>query len=151
MITLLFVITWLPLFSLTLLATFNPELLPPSNISERLSHFVKWMHYCSSALNPFLYAYRHKDLYRTLVVLLRRPIFKKCPTVDEDLRSYRSGSVSPSNGVRKLNNPRNRKRKSSTNKQKCIALSDTTTANSSWIIYETSRKRKKPDDHCTVV
>ena len=137
MITLLFVTTWLPFYSLTLLATFNPEVLAPSNNSERLSHFVKWMHYCSSALNPFLYAYRRKDLHRNIVVLLRRHVFKKGPSVDEDLRSYRSGSVSLSSGVRKLNSPRNRKRKSSTNEQKCIAVSNTT-ANSSWIKYETS-------------
>ena len=150
MITVLFVITWIPLFSLTLLATFNPEVVPPSSKSERLSHFVKWMHYCSSALNPFLYAFRHKDLYRTLVVLLRRLVFKKCPRVDEDLRSYWRGSVSLSNGVWKVNIPRNRKRKSSTNELKCIAVSDTT-SNSSWIKYETLRKRKKPDDHNTVV
>ena len=54
MITLLFVITWLPLFALSILATFNPEVLPLPSTSTRLLHFVKCMHFKALALTLVL-------------------------------------------------------------------------------------------------
>ncbi|XP_068684305.1 melatonin receptor type 1C-like [Montipora foliosa] len=94
-IALVFVITWLPLFSVTMLATFNPGILPSSPKSERVLNFVKWMHYCSSALTPFLYAYRHKELQRTMLLLLQRLFVRRNQGGDrKEVRSFRSGSMS---------------------------------------------------------
>ena len=107
---------WLPLFAVTMLATFDPEALPASIIFARLLHFVKWMHYSSSALNPFLYSYRNPDLRRTIAVLLRRLILRSGPGVDEVFKR-RSSSMS-STRLRKLSNTSERSRKTSTESQK---------------------------------
>lgn len=112
-ITLVFVITWLPLFSLTMLASFNPDALPSPSTSARLLHFVKWMHYSSSALNPILYANRNQDLRRTIVVLLQRLVLRRGPGVDEVFRTRRSSSVFTSH-FRKLSTASERSRKTST-------------------------------------
>ena len=116
LITLLFVMAWLPLFALTMLATFDPGGLPSSITFARLLHFVKWMHYSSSALNPFLYSYRNPDLRRTIGVLLRRLILRSGPGVDEVFKR-RSSSMSTTR-LRKLSNTSERSRKTSTESQK---------------------------------
>lgn len=77
LITVLFVLAWLPLFSITMLATYNLELLPDPLINTRLLGFVKWMHYSSSALNPFLYSYRNNDMKRTIKLILRKHLLRK--------------------------------------------------------------------------
>lgn len=116
LITLLFIIAWLPLFTLTMLATFDPEVLPRSPIIfARLLHFVKWMHYSSSALNPFLYSHRNTDLRRTICVLLRRVVLRRGPAVNEAFRRrLSSASTVP---LRTLSTSSDRSRKSSTESQ----------------------------------
>ena len=116
MITLLFVMTWLPLFALTILATFNPRVLPSPPTTARLLHFVKWMHYSSSALNPLLYSYRNVDLRRTISVLLHRLVLRRGPGVDEVFRSRRSSSVVTSQ-FRKLSTISEKSRRISTESQ----------------------------------
>lgn len=106
---------WLPLFTLTILATFDPNALPSSITFARLLHFVKWMHYSSSALNPFVYAYRNPDLRRTISVLLRRLILRRGPGVDEVFKR-RSSSMS-SIRLRRLSSTSERSRKTSTESQ----------------------------------
>lgn len=115
-VTLLFVIAWLPLFSLTMVATFNPEVLPSPTTSARVLHFVKWMHYSSSAFNPFLYSYRNQDLRRTIMVLLQRLFLRRGPGVVEVFRSRRSSSAFAST-FRKLSMSSDRSRKISTESQ----------------------------------
>lgn len=90
LITLLFIIAWLPLFTLTMLATFDPKALPKPIIFSRLLHFVKWMHYSSSAINPFLYSHRNTDLRRTIAVILRRLVIRKGPGLNEVFRRRHS-------------------------------------------------------------
>ncbi|KAL9951344.1 hypothetical protein ACROYT_G043993 [Oculina patagonica] len=129
LITLLFIMAWLPLFTITMLATFDPGVLPPSTTFFRLLHFVKWMHYSSSALNPFLYSYRNPDLRRTIVVLLRRIIFRG-PGVDEVFRR-RSSSLSTTR-LRRLSSASDRSRKTSTESQQSTSRSRSGTV-LSWI------------------
>lgn len=117
MITLLFVITWLPLFALSILATFNPEVLPWPSTSTRLLHFVKCMHYSSSAINPVLYSYRNVELRRTIGVLLQRLVLRRGPGVDEVFRSRRSSSVVSASHFRKLSSVSDRCRKPSAESQ----------------------------------
>ena len=139
---------WLPLFTLTMLATFDPEALPSSITFARILHFVKWMHYSSSALNPFLYSYRNPDLRRTISVLLRRLILRRGPGLDEVFRR-RSSSMSFTR-LRKLSNTSDTSRKTSTGSQKGTsrARSDTVL---SWmsIRRENSPPSGKKVKHCT--
>ncbi|KAK3700480.1 hypothetical protein QZH41_004734 [Actinostola sp. cb2023] len=77
LITVLFVLAWLPLFSLTMVATFNLKLLPDPLTNQRLLGFVKWMHYTSSVINPFLYSYRNNDMRRTIKLIIHKHIMRK--------------------------------------------------------------------------
>ena len=65
MITGLFVIAWLPLFVVSVMATYYPQNLPSPLWTDRLLKFVKFCHYSHSAINPFLYAYRNKEMIKT--------------------------------------------------------------------------------------
>lgn len=147
MITLLFVITWLPLFSLTMLATFNPLVLPSGSTSARLLHFVKWMHYSSSALNPFLYSYRNQDLRRTIIVLLQRLITRQGPHVDEVFRNRRSSSVFTSH-FRKLSTTSDRSRKASTESQQSTSRTRSATV-LSWLGSGKLRRSFGKEKKCT--
>lgn len=129
---------WLPLFTLTMLATFDPEALPSSITFSRLLHFVKWMHYSSSALNPFLYSYRNPDLRRTIGVLLRRLILRSGPGVDEVFKR-RSSSMSTTR-LRKLSSTSDRSRETSTDSQKSTSRARSGTV-LSWISI---RKENSP-------
>lgn len=77
LITVLFVLAWLPLFSLTMAATFHLELFPDRLTNQRLLGFVKWMHYSSSAINPFLYSYRNNDMKRTIKLIFDKHVLRK--------------------------------------------------------------------------
>ncbi|EDO41272.1 predicted protein [Nematostella vectensis] len=79
LITVLFVLSWLPLFSFSMVATYNPRMLPGATACRRIIAFVKWMHYSSSALNPFLYSYRNAELGKTIKAMLSR-IFLGTPS-----------------------------------------------------------------------
>ena len=148
MITLLFVMTWLPLFSLTMLACFNPEVLPSApSTSARLLQFVKWMHYSSSAFNPFVYAYRNQDLRRTIMVLLHRLVLRRGPGVDEVFRSRRSSSVfSPH--FRKLSTASDRSRKTSTESQQSTSRARSGTI-LSWIGSRKISRSSEREEKCT--
>ena len=69
-ITCLFVVAWLPLFVMTLIAVYSPATLPPSLATARLLKFVKFCHYSNSALNPFLYTFRNSEMIKTFRYLL---------------------------------------------------------------------------------
>ncbi|XP_031567323.1 octopamine receptor Oamb-like [Actinia tenebrosa] len=71
-ITLLFVIAWLPLFVLTIVATYYPSSLPSMITTDRLLKFAKWMHYSNSSINPFLYAFRNNAIRRTFQYLISK-------------------------------------------------------------------------------
>ena len=107
---------WLPLFALTMLATFDPGALPSPISFARLLHFVKWMHYSSSAWNPFLYSYRNPDLRRTIGVLLRRLILRRGPSVDEVFK--RRSSIMSITRLRRLSSTSEWSRRASIESQK---------------------------------
>lgn len=71
-ITLLFVVAWLPLFVLTIVATYNSSALPSFATTDRLLKFAKWMHYSNSSINPFLYAFRNNAIRRTFQYLISK-------------------------------------------------------------------------------
>lgn len=76
-ITLLFVITWLPMFSLSVMATYWPNSLPGNPATSHLVHIVKWMHYSNSSINPFLYSYRSPDIKRAIHIMVSRLLGKR--------------------------------------------------------------------------
>lgn len=65
LITGLFVIAWLPLFVVSVMGTYYPEDLPSPLWTDRLLKFVKFCHYSHSAINPFVYAHRNKEMIKT--------------------------------------------------------------------------------------
>ena len=65
LITMLFVIAWLPLFVVSVMATYYPQQLPSPLGIDRLLKFVKFCHYSNSSLNLFVYAYRNRDMIYT--------------------------------------------------------------------------------------
>lgn len=142
---------WLPLFALTMLATFDPGALPSTTTFSRLLHFVKWMHYSSSALNPFLYSYRNPDLRRTIIVLLRR-LFLRGPGVDEVFRR-RSSSISTTR-LRSLSSvSESGSRKTSTGSQQSTSRARSGTV-LSWINFRkqcSSSSFEKKGMECTEV
>ena len=77
MITLLFIIAWMPLFVVSVLATYHPHKLPSPLGTDRLLKFVKFCHYSNSALNPFVYAYRNREMINTFRYLGHKLLCKE--------------------------------------------------------------------------
>ena len=94
LITGLFVIAWLPLFVVTVMATYHPQRLPSPLWLIRLLEFIKFCHYGNSAINPFVYAYRNKEMIRTFRFIGLRILCK-----EHNLR--RSLSSSPASSLRR--------------------------------------------------
>ena len=70
-ITGLFFVAWSPFFTWQALTFFYPSVLPSSlAILIRLGRLIKWIHYCNSALNPFVYAYRNKNFKQSFKVII---------------------------------------------------------------------------------
>ena len=65
-ITGLFLAAWLPFFVVSIIATFCLTCLPSGSAVLHLIKFLKFLQYSSSAINPYIYAYRNKDIQRTL-------------------------------------------------------------------------------------
>ena len=61
----LFVLSWLPFFSLSVLAIF--KCLPQGKYSMHLVDFVKFLHYGNSAINPVVYTFRNSEMRKTLM------------------------------------------------------------------------------------
>ena len=59
-ITGLFFVAWSPFFTWQALTFFYP----------RQQRLIKWIHYCNSALNPFVYAYRNKNFKQSFKVII---------------------------------------------------------------------------------
>ena len=87
LLPIMIVITWLPLFSLSMVATFDPQLLPGQAMTTRLVNFFKWMHYSNSCLNSFLYSYRNPGLKRTIYKMLCKLLGKGDLTRGESVTS----------------------------------------------------------------
>ena len=65
-----FFLAWLPFYSLLMIAVYCLQCLPAGRNLQRLVEIVKWMHYSNSAVNPFIYAFRDKDMKREFLQLL---------------------------------------------------------------------------------
>lgn len=66
-----FFICWFPFFVLNMFFLYCPKCLPsPGPGMMQLVDFVKWMHYCNSAINPIVYAFRDTEMRKTFSRLL---------------------------------------------------------------------------------
>lgn len=66
-VTSLFVLSWLPFFTLSVLFIFWPHYLPRGTSLIHLLDFVKLLHYSNSAINPLVYTYRIFEVRTTLM------------------------------------------------------------------------------------
>ena len=104
MITGLFVIAWLPLFVVSVIATYYPQDLPSPLWTDRLLKFVKFCHYSHSAINPFVYAYRNKEMIKTFRYIGYKIICKEyslqqpVSTAMSLVRSYHRSTFQSSSG-----------------------------------------------------
>lgn len=69
-VTGLFVLSWLPFFTLSVLFIFWPGYLPRGTNLMHLVDFVKLLHYSNSAINPLVYTYRIPQVRRTLMRII---------------------------------------------------------------------------------
>ena len=71
LITVLFLVAWLPFFTVSVTAAYCHHCFPSSRDSLRgLIIIVKSMHYLNSAVNPLVYARRDREMKKTFVKLL---------------------------------------------------------------------------------
>jgi len=71
-ITILFLVAWLPFFAVTVIATFCLSCLPSPPGLFDLVKFLKFLQYGSSAVNPYIYAYRNIEMRRTLAKIANK-------------------------------------------------------------------------------
>ena len=71
-ITILFLVAWLPFFAVTVIATFCLSCLPSPPGLLDLVKFLKFLQYGSSAVNPYIYAYRNFEMRRTLAKIANK-------------------------------------------------------------------------------
>ena len=79
LITGLFLVAWLPFFTVSVTAAYCYHCLPSSADSlNGLVIIVKSVHFLNSAVNPLVYAHRDREIRRTFITLLRldRGIFR---------------------------------------------------------------------------
>ena len=76
-ITGLFVIAWLPLFVVSMIGTYFPQYLPPTEWIDLVLQFVKFCHYTNSMLNPIVYSWRNNEMIRTFRHIAHRLLCKK--------------------------------------------------------------------------
>ena len=95
-VTGLFVIAWLPLFVMSMIGSYSPQYLPPTEWIDRVLQFVKFCHYSNSMINPIVYACRNNEMIRTFRHIGQRILCKQ-----EQLSLYlRRGSSSKSSDRR---------------------------------------------------
>lgn len=83
-ITGVFVVAWMPFFVVSLIATFCLTCLPSAPTLLHLVKFFKFLQYSSSCLNPYIYAYRNKEMRRTLIKIKD----KLFPCIPAGFRKY---------------------------------------------------------------
>jgi len=78
-VTSLFVLSWLPFFTLSVLFIFCPRQCFPQGVSLlHLVDFVKLLHYGNSAINPLIYTFRSAEM-RTTVMRIIAPCLVQTP------------------------------------------------------------------------
>ncbi|XP_031570904.1 histamine H2 receptor-like [Actinia tenebrosa] len=105
-ITGVFVIAWAPFFVVTVVASLCGNCISHPE-HDFLVQVVKWMHYSSSAINPYIYAYRNEDVRLTFNKILRLVCFCACCSrtrLDKERKSKRNVRLhSIQQGTRKNN------------------------------------------------
>ena len=69
-VTVLFLLAWLPFFVVSLMYSFDKSSLPEKSGFTSLLDFIKWMHYSNSVVNPVIYTYRSQEIRKMLVKML---------------------------------------------------------------------------------
>ncbi|XP_020901942.1 probable G-protein coupled receptor No9 [Exaiptasia diaphana] len=88
LVTGLFSISWIPFFTVSVVATFCRSCLHPvPGFDFRLTAFVKFMHYGNSAMNTFIYAFLNMEMKRTFIRLFKGLTTELC--ADNIMESYR--------------------------------------------------------------
>lgn len=91
LVTGLFFVTWIPFFSVSVIATFCQSCLHPlPGFDFRLIAFIKFMHYGNSAMNTFIYAFLNMEMKKTFIRLFKTLTIELCPEhMMESLRRNR--------------------------------------------------------------
>lgn len=84
-ITGVFVVAWAPFFVTTVIFNFCPTCFKRPQ-SDHLVRFVKWMQYSSSAINPYIYAYRNEDVRNSFKKIIRA-VFCFCCKSENQMKS----------------------------------------------------------------
>lgn len=84
-ITGVFVVAWAPFFVTTVIFNFCPTCFKRPQ-SDHLVRFVKWMQYSSSAINPYIYAYRNEDVKNSFKKIIRA-VFCFCCKSENQMKS----------------------------------------------------------------
>ena len=71
-VTVLFLLAWLPFFVVSLMFSFDRASLPAGKGFTALLDFIKWMHYSNSGVNPLVYTYRSEEIRKMLTKMLLR-------------------------------------------------------------------------------
>ena len=71
-ITGVFLAAWLPFFVVTVIATFCLTCLPSGQGLAHLVKCLKFLQYSSSCINPYIYAYRDKEMRSTITKIAKR-------------------------------------------------------------------------------
>ena len=101
LVTGVFMIAWFPFFVVTVVATYDLEILPEPPGLLRLIAFVKALHYTNSALNPVMYGYRNPEMRKSM----RAVALKCCPLIARLTTTRPSGlqaRLNPNNGAQGL-------------------------------------------------
>lgn len=98
LVTGVFMIAWFPFFVVTVVATYDLEILPEPPGLFRLIAFVKALHYTNSALNPVMYGYRNPEMRKSM----RAVALRCCPLIAQFTTTRPSGlqaRLNPNNGT----------------------------------------------------
>lgn len=73
MISGLFIVAWLPFFSLSIIVSYCGMACLPKDILTilRMTTAVKWLHYSNSGVNPIIYAFRDREWKKSFKKILR--------------------------------------------------------------------------------
>lgn len=71
-ITGVFLASWLPFFVVNILATFCLTCLPSGPALSHLVKCLKFLQYSSSCINPYIYAYRDKEMRSTIIKIVNK-------------------------------------------------------------------------------
>lgn len=95
-ITGVFLAAWFPFFVVTVTATFCLTCLPSGSGLLHLVKFLKFLQYSSSSVNPYIYAYRSREMRRTLTKIASKVFPWNLPGFGTKLTTHAKRDSKPS-------------------------------------------------------